>query len=338
MREISETQIHETGSADRGNGAEVRPVRTFWRRPAIVAPVTAAALTIAVVVGVSVTRDAATGPRQGPDDPTASQGKGSEGAAELLEQIAKAAEKQPFPEVGDDQFVYVKRVSYHWKANPKMMMKVPKGCATTAEGHEWGMREFWESVDGQHAGLSRDDGPGGKNIDRPIARPLPGKDMPNYFRQVEELPTDPAEMYRWLYDLQKKGDKPSGKRADDVKAYGKVVRLLTSQLLPPRTAAALYRAAAMIPGLTVVKGVAEDAAGRHGVAVAMNESNPFAGPDAVGTRTELVFSEKTFAFLGETTIRIVGPKDKCDPRVVGDLVEARAAIDRAVVDKIGQNP
>ncbi|MGX1909900.1 CU044_5270 family protein [Streptomyces phaeochromogenes] len=343
MREIT----NEMSEANEANEANVTPppVRPpLWRRPAFVAPALAGALSVAVVLGVTVTRDAA-GPSAGPDTASSDRAPDTmsrQSPAELLERIARTAEKGRLSRVRDDQFVYSELESYHWKMEPGV--RLPDGCAMTQEGHPYGVEQSWKSVDGQSEGLRREhaDGKGsggdsdGDYVENTIARQLPGKTMPEYFRQVEELPTDPDGMYRWLYGLEP-GERASVKRADDVDAYEKVATLLTSQLLPPKTAAALYRAAARIPGLFVVND-ARDAAGRQGVAVAMKGASLSWTPDRVGARGELIFDEKTDKFLGESTVRISGPKNECDVLDKGDLVESVAVVDRGIVDETGQLP
>ena len=86
--------------------------------------------------------------------------------------------------------------------------------------------------------------------------------------------------------------------------------------MPPRVSAALFRAAALIPGVTVVPN-AVDVAGRPGVAVAM--------ADRTGGE-EWVFSKDTFKFLGELDI------------AHGKVVGGSAILQRAFVDHVGQLP
>ncbi|MCZ4510402.1 CU044_5270 family protein [Streptomyces sp. ActVer] len=337
MREIT-NEMNEANEANE-TPPPVRP--PLWRRPAFVAPALAGALSVAVVLGVTVTRDA-TGPSARPGIASSDRAPDTmsrQNPAELLERIARTAEKGRLSRVRDNQFVYSEVDNYHWKMDPGL--RFPDDCAMTAEGHPYGVEQSWKSVDGQSEGLRREyaDGKGsgdGEYTENTIARQLPGKTMPEYFRQVEELPTDPEGMYRWLYGLEP-GERASGKRAADVKAYEKVATLLTSQLLPPKTAAALYRAAARIPGLFVVND-ARDAAGRRGVAVAMKGASLSWTPDRVGARSELIFDEKTDRFLGESTVRISGPKSECDVLDTGDLVESVAVVDRGIVDETGQLP
>jgi hypothetical protein len=311
--------------------AEPTPVRRVWRRPAFVAPVTAAALTIAVVVGVSVTTDSR------PAEAPLSQRTSAEDPADLLERIAVAAGKQPSGEIRNDQFIYTKREIYHWKVDPEK--GVPDGCVTTLEGYEYGVRELWESVDGQQEGLSRGPGSNGEVEEQQLAPQLPGKNTVNFYRQAEELPTDPEAMRRWLYGLDP-GEKPSGAKSADVNAFAKAGNLLTTSLLPPKVAAALYRAIAEIPGVMAVED-AKDAAGRTGVAVVMDTSG------AIGTairgsqgpaRAELIFDERSLAYLGESVVNLAAPKRKCDPLEAGELVSSTAVLARGVVDTTGQRP
>ncbi|MGI3223948.1 CU044_5270 family protein [Streptomyces sp. GTA36] len=344
MREIT-NETSDTSETDKAHDTSETPspVRPpFWRRPAFVAPALAGALSVAVVLGVTVTRDA-TGPSAGPGIASSDRTPDTmnrQSPAEVLERIARAAEKERLSRVRDNQFVYSEVENYHWKMDPGL--RIPDGCLMTQEGHPYGVEQSWKSVDGQSEGLRREhaDGKGsggdGDYVENTIARQLPGKTMPEYFRQVEELPTDPEGMYRWLYGLEP-GERASGKRAADVGAYEKVATLLTGQLLPPKTAAALYRAAARIPGLFVVDG-ARDAAGRQGVAVAMKGASLSWTPDRVGARSELIFDEKTDKFLGESTVRITGPKNECDVLDKGDLVESVAVVDRGIVDETGRLP
>ncbi|MEU0649769.1 CU044_5270 family protein [Streptomyces umbrinus] len=332
MREIT-NETSDTSETDKANETP-SPVRPpFWRRPAFVAPVAAAALSVAVVVGASVTRDAASdgppSPHSAPSDRP--ERRSSESAARLLERVAVAAGKLPSGVEGDE-FVYTKSDHYHWKMDPD---KTVSDCPRTLEGHAYGVQERWESVDGQHVGLSREHRSGGGVVERPIAEQLPGKNTVNFYEQAEELPTDTDGMHRWLYGLDP-GEKASGKRPADVAAFKKAGALLTGNLLPTKTAAALYRAVSKIPGLIVLEG-ARDAAGRTGVAVAMD------GVAAIGfgqgeSRSELIFDEKTLDYLGESTVNLAAPKDRCDALAAGDLVGSVAILERTVVDRKGEQP
>ncbi|QQM42649.1 CU044_5270 family protein [Streptomyces liliifuscus] len=310
------------------------PVRRIWRRPAFVAPVVAAALSVAVVIGASVTRDAAS---DGPPRPHSGaserpERRSSQSPAHLLERVAVAAAKLPTGVEGDE-FVYTKTDNYHWKMDPE---KTVGDCDRTLEGHAWGVRERWESVDGQHVGLSREHKTGGGVVERPIAKQLPGKHSINFYEQALELPTDTEGMHRWLYGLDP-GEKPSGKRSADEAAFVKASGLLTGSLLPPKTAAAFYRAVAKIPGLIVLEG-ARDAAGRTGVAVAMDGVSAIGFGQGGEPRSELIFDQKTLAYMGQSTVNLSAPENRCQPLEAGDLVGSVAILERAVVDKKGERP
>ncbi|MET0492324.1 MAG: sigma factor [Actinoplanes sp.] len=93
--------------------------------------------------------------------------------------------------------------------------------------------------------------------------------------------------------------------------------LLQEQYLPPAVLAALFEAAATIPGTTVVPD-AQDAAGRHGIAVSY--------------RTELheqmlIFDKSSYRYLG---LREVAAQD-------GALIGTTAQLKITVVDRAGQS-
>ena len=83
--------------------------------------------------------------------------------------------------------------------------------------------------------------------------------------------------------------------------------------------AALYRAAALIPGVTVVRH-ATNAIGRHGVAVAFTY---------LGVRSEWIFSEPNPPqYLGQHDIKLAD----------GSTTGESAVLERAFVDHKGQVP
>ncbi|MER6159528.1 CU044_5270 family protein [Streptomyces sp. NPDC001868] len=321
--------------------AEVPLVRRpVWRRPALVVPAVAAVLTAAIVLGASVTRQAAQPPTThadstdggGKSDTDATRSDRS--AAALLERIAKGAGKRTLPPVRNDQFVYTERDDYHWKVDPG---KPATGCPMTSEGHPFGIREVWWSVDGQHVGLSREHKDGGKVVERSVAKQLPAKNGVAYFREAEsELPTDADAMYRYLYGLKDDAARPSGAKAADRNAFEKASALLSEQLLPPKVEAALYLALARIPGLVVYEG-AVDGAGRKGVSVSLEGSWP--GDYGQGpTRHELLFDTRTLYFLARNSVNVDPPANACQVLEPGDLVSSVAILDRGVVDRTGERP
>ncbi|MDX3641591.1 CU044_5270 family protein [Streptomyces sp. MB09-02B] len=318
------------------NGGETPVVRPLWRRPAFVGPAVAAALTAAIVVGAAVTQQAAvplTTHADGSGERRVGEARRSDrSAADLLERVAEAAGKRSLPKVRDDQFVYTERDDYHWKMDSE---KNDMSCPMTLEAYPHGVREFWASVDGEHTGQYRGRGVDGEVEEWPVPK-QPAEEGVNFFREVEDdLPADADGMYRYLYGS--KGDeRASGAKSADRKAFEKASTLLAEQLLPPKTEAALYRAVARIPGLTVYEG-SVDAAGRTGVSVGLDGD----WPDDWGqgpTRHELLFDYRTLEFLASDTVNLDPLDDSCDTLETGDLVSSAAILERTVVDRTGERP
>ncbi|MFD0573154.1 hypothetical protein ACFQ0T_32915 [Kitasatospora gansuensis] len=96
--------------------------------------------------------------------------------------------------------------------------------------------------------------------------------------------------------------------------------------MPGKLAAALYQAAARIPGVVLVDS-ATDAAGRTGIAIA--RTNP-----ASGSRDEIIFDRTSYAFLGERSVQITevsGVKP-------GTVTANTAVLKRAAADAPGVRP
>ncbi|MYV63955.1 hypothetical protein GTW37_37290, partial [Streptomyces sp. SID4931] len=102
--------------------------------------------------------------------------------------------------------------------------------------------------------------------------------------------------------------------------------LIGDTILPPGTAAALYKAAALIPGVTEAPD-AVDALGRKGLGIARDDERS-------GARTEWVFDPEDLSYLGWsshlTRDTEYGKK--------GDFLGDGAVIETAVVDKAGVRP
>jgi hypothetical protein len=133
------------------------------------------------------------------------------------------------------------------------------------------------------------------------------------YAHLSRLPTDPAKMYEHLYIQLGAGP------LADVHAWDNVGGMLTEAYMPAAQRAALFRAAAMIHGVTVVRS-ATDAAGRKGIAVALTWK---------GLRTEYIFTPKTYQFLGMRTI-VVGPARVKAP--VGSVLTSTAQLSVSVAD------
>ncbi|MFH9072281.1 CU044_5270 family protein [Streptomyces alboflavus] len=262
--------------------------RTAWLRPALVAGAVAAA----VAAGVLVASPFGSEP--------AEAGPPSKETVRMLEDIADAARRSPAPKnVRDDQFVYIKsKVAY-----------------SSDEGLDpLHRREIWMSVDGRHTGLLHE--PVNDHDNVRMEPELPLSDSDGNYRNLEKLPTDPVNMFDWL---NKVADRDS-----NGKPFVVVGDITREALMPPEQAAALYLAAAKIPGVKLDDD-AVDAAGRHGVAIAHEDD---------GERTELIFDKKTKAYLGERTV-LTEDKPYAEK---GDVVADTAVLERKVVDKAGERP
>jgi hypothetical protein len=132
------------------------------------------------------------------------------------------------------------------------------------------------------------------------------------YRFLQSLPTDPPALLS-LIEQQMRGQQPRPEEA-----FTTIGDLLHEAIAPPRVSAALYRAAALIPGVTVVAD-ATDAIGRHGVAVALTYQ---------GVRSEWIFSKRTLIYLGERDIKIAD----------GSTTGMSAILQRAFVNHAGQIP
>ncbi|MGW8768281.1 CU044_5270 family protein [Streptomyces sp. NPDC055815] len=278
--------VLRTALASEG-GSTARPVRA--RRPRqglrlgwITAPMAACAIVAGVAVlapgegGTSVAQPAA------PE------------AVRILSGAALAAAAAPAPDVRPSGYVYVKSLVAH------AGRRADGGAATLPPAHQ---REVWLSVDGSRPGLLREpgaadtelaseapvyelDGPGATPRKTTLETAAPSVTNPTH-AYVAALPTDPEALLRLVREQTRAG----GGDADQ-RAFTAIGTLLAETWAPPAVTAALYEAAARIPGVTVLPS-AKDAAGREGVAVART---------AHGEQTQWIFDRTTSAFLGERTV------------------------------------
>lgn len=232
------------------------------------------------------------------------------GAVVLLAKVADAAARQPSPVVRDDQFAYV---------------ALEQAFATvTFNGDQYhttlpslAKRQIWRSVsDLCRTGLLRDPHVPGKAGDGTPLGPYPGEKCPDTgslndptYRLLRTLPTSPRKLLDLIYATEK-GHGPG----PDQEAFTTIGDLLRESIAPPAVSAALYRAAALIPGVTMI-GDATDAIGRHGLAVASGGE-------------QWIFDR--------TTLRLLGERDT-DPST-GKLIGETAILARGFVDRPGQIP
>jgi hypothetical protein len=227
--------------------------RRLWALGAVAAvAITAVVITVPEVIGGSV-------------PPAQAE------AVEILNAAAEAALAAPFVEPRPDQFLYTKIV------------------------YADGQQEIWSSIDGVHDGRNTqtykgktsqgDITPGCRNGKRDAYKgdQLIGKEdcVPEpVFRP--DLPTNTDAMYAYL--LAEAGTTDPTTQANWL---GKYILYLSADYLRPATRAALFRAAARLPGVTVIRD-ATDAEGRHGLGIAWT---------FYGHASLFVFDPQTFTLL-----------------------------------------
>ncbi|MFF3959773.1 CU044_5270 family protein [Streptomyces sp. NPDC001890] len=239
-------------------------------------------------------------PRQPPGHPPHATG--------LLDRIALAARGTDAPAVRADQFVYVRSwVAYAGQS-------AGGGPLTLPPVHT---REVWLSADGSRPGLIRQEGEPDSKVPAPDPTD-PSVSNPSH-TYVDCLPTDPDALLN-LIRTQTRGQGQD----PDQRAFEAIGDLLSETWAPPRVSAALYRAAARIPGVTVA-GTAKDAAGREGVTVART---------SYGEQTQWIFDPATHVFLGRRTV-LVEPNGGSP---AGTVVATSAVLATAAADHAGDVP
>ncbi|MEU1145073.1 CU044_5270 family protein [Streptomyces sp. NPDC005863] len=318
MRRIDSDQAAQTDRAatsrhtgtDTAHSSGTRPSRRLLR-PALLVPVSALALGGILAAGITLTSDddgrATTATRQ-------HDGRDMQPAAALLAQISDAAGKGDALRVRDEQFLYTRE-------------KIREADLSSGKAVVGPLRdsESWVSQEPgplHKLGLTRSDGetlPINAELGDTHGTPA-GLYRPTY-RWLSSLPTDPEKLLTYLY-----AKTPRSERAERDQAVFDRIGSLLGGVMPPRTGAALYQAAARIPGVTKVS-EAHDVTGRSGVAIVRDDAT-------FGARTEWVFDPQDFTFLGARSYLF---KDTRYGKA-GTLMSATAIIDHAVVDKAGQDP
>ncbi|GAA0334417.1 CU044_5270 family protein [Actinoallomurus spadix] len=136
------------------------------------------------------------------------------------------------------------------------------------------------------------------------------------YAYLSRLPADPQGMRAHLYDHLTPGTADG-----DREAWSRAGAMLTEGYMPAAQRAALFRAAATIPGAQAV-GRAEDAAGRKGIAVARVD-------EGAGERAEYIFDPRTYLLLGRRTVVVDAKKGQAP---VGTVVESTAQLKVSVAD------
>ncbi|WP_412077547.1 CU044_5270 family protein [Streptomyces xanthophaeus] len=235
-------------------------------------------------------------------------------AVQLLDRVALAAATAPAPAVRDGQFMYTKTVGHSTS-----LTEVRGGGMEAAPTDE--SAERWLSVDGSAGMVVRT----ATGTHRHPPEGPPSLNGPTY-RFLETLPADPDKLLELIYEDTRlnHGSGSGSTTGPDQQAFVAIGDLLRSIEAPPGLSAALYRAAARIPGVVLVPEV-EDAAGRTGVAVARVHN---------GERTEWIFDKESLRLLGARTVVL---KDNAWGKA-GTAVTSVAIVARGVTDRPEQLP
>ena len=231
-------------------------------------------------------------------------------AAKLLSKIADVAAQARGQDVTDNQFEYIET---------KVSTGSPYGNPAPDRPH---LRRVWIPVaDLCRPALAIDNGKRFSISDKPtpdmvangvhLKCPYLGTVNDPSYRLLQSLPTDPHTLLNLIYK-----ETAGAGQSPDQEAFTTIGDLLRESIAPPGVTAALFRAAALIPGVTVVPN-AVDAAGRPGVAVSFTSN---------GEQSEWIFDKQTSQMLGELDI------------VNGTLTGKSAIIARAFVNHPGQVP
>ncbi|MFE5023855.1 CU044_5270 family protein [Streptomyces sp. NPDC056656] len=289
---------------------ESATARRRFLRPAVAVPVAALALTGALAATLTFVGDdhGAT--------PVAHAPAADSGATGLLDQIADASLRTDTTPVRDGQYVYVRST-------------VRSNEGTFAGPVELGAphrREAWTAQTSRPVkslGTIKETGKGvpmsGQRLPYESADALaPGFDRPTY-AWLASLPTEPDQLLDELYA----GTRATGRESRDQAVFEKIGSLLDETVMPPKNAAALYRAVARIPGIKRIPD-AVDATGRHGVGIARQDARS-------ATRSEWIFDSESLTYLGSRTYL---DKDGKGMKLAG----TNAILRRTVVDKSGAMP
>jgi hypothetical protein len=307
--------------------------RPAWRFAAVGA--TAAAVTAAMLVGqIGHLGESAPAPARAGATPE---------AARILQLAAYQVTAAPAPAARPDQFVFVESVDSILHIGDLEPAKDPDRRHLATAKLVSQLTRRWLSVDGTKDDFARY--LPWRSSPAPVEQPVPsggcrdGREVidpgkPDVTKACTpkpsvraDLPTDAEAMLRYLY---RPGDDGAGPGySPDQKAFDRANNIIEQTLSAPAVQAAVFRAVAQVPGVTVSPGTV-DAAGRRGIAV---------GRTGGSFRFELIFDATTHKYLGSNAavldlakFFIIRGMKPTDP-------SSQTAILRvAIVDRAGQLP
>ena len=313
---LKEHLMTELRQADHG---EVHRRRAGGRQRLVALTATAAA---AVVAAAALTLTALPGHHSPPGTGHHQAGQGT--ATQLLGKIAAAAARQPRAKVRDDQYMYIASKD-RWSSTTV----TSGGQQTTVEPlHK---REIWLSVsDICKPGLLKDPSPGpATKLNDGAGGSCPNRGGWGYptYRFLQSLPTNPHTLLNMIYAATK-----GAGQSPDQEAFTTIGDMLREAIAPPAISAALYRTAALIPGVRVIPHVT-DILGHSGIGVQFARRVIQSPAPGVPYRETFdpngptwIFNPRTLLWVGENDGSLYG-------KVMGSVV-----LKRAIVDHLGQLP
>jgi hypothetical protein len=314
---LKEHLMTELRQADHG---EVHRERTGRRQRWL--PALAATATAAAIAATGLTLIALSGHHSAPAADHHQAGQAT--AAQLLDKIAAAAARQPYLNVRDDQYMYIASED-RWNST-----SVTRDGSQQTVVEPLHKREIWLSAsDVCKPGLLRDPSPGPAMKLNDGGRSCPnqgGWGDPTY-RFLRSLPTDAHTLLNMIYTATKgQGQSP------DQEAFTIIGDTLREAIAPPDVSAALYRAAALIPGVRVIPQVT-DILGHTGIGVQFARSVIQSPAPGVPYRETFdpngptwIFNPRTLLWIGENGGSMHG-------KPMGSVV-----LKRGIVDRPGQLP
>ncbi|MEV5703557.1 CU044_5270 family protein [Actinoallomurus sp. NPDC052274] len=291
------------------------PVRRF-RLPRVgfrLAAVGALAVTIAAGVTVATMGGASKTGEHRPSTP----GVSAAPVAYVLDQAADAAQARPFTAPRNDQWVYVE-VRYQSPGKP-----INGQVQTAGTPLKTRVGRTWTRADGTKVATVEN----GKIV----VSPVEGQPRTDY-ATLKALPRDPAALLAWVRnEAVASGPRKERKTDHDAVAFSIFNSMLVNGVMPPAQEAAIFRAVAKLPDVTVDR-KAVDVDGRPVLAV----SHVTEG----WLKQELLLDPATYAYLGQRNVAI---KDHTEIWSGGTATTKKGAIDvlisrlaAGVVDRPGQ--
>ncbi|MFF5299450.1 CU044_5270 family protein [Streptomyces sp. NPDC013161] len=288
--------------------------QVLWRRRefvivAVVAAVTAVAVTVTVLLGGTAPGSRKVEPAATPD--VSLQGLS---AAELLRRAAELVEKEPDSAVPRaDQWIYTLQMA---EAPDPGTVKVLGRAAIEEPG--------WIRYDGS-AMASVNPVPKGQKSTLSITKTHlenggEGDDRSprELYRVLDALPAGAQQTLTFLREKNAIADGKGATRAES--DYTEISVLLTADVMPSKGLASLYRALATLPGGKVTDHLVKDAAGRRVIALGYPRGGTLKSGGSMADQW----------LIDPRTYRIVGTRMVVDGKVVGgQSIAARAVVDKA---------